>query len=215
MASRRDEPQAPALRNSSVTIEKILAAAAEEFAAKGIDATKIEHIARRAGISKQQIYHYFSGKDGIGSELLTAIARENFAKLLQIDFAGLGPEQAIRQYIGTVYDQFAGNPVIAVMTVDQSLHAGAQIRLHPDSQRLHALFSQRLGAALEAGKGAGVFSSQIDTEALEFMTTIIVTGCVSSRSMFVRFVGRDPVEDKGAAFWREYAISFILRALRP
>jgi hypothetical protein len=33
--------------------------------------------------------------------------------------------------------------------------------------------------------------------------------------MFVRFVGRDPADDQGAPFWRDYAISFILRALRP
>ena len=87
-----------ASRNSSVTIKKILAAAAAEFAAKGIDATKIEHIARRAGISKQLIYHYFSGKDRICSELLTSIARENFDKLLQIDFAGLGRALGVESY---------------------------------------------------------------------------------------------------------------------
>ena len=45
--------------------EKILVAALELFANKGYDATSIESIAKKAGISKGLIYNYFESKEKI------------------------------------------------------------------------------------------------------------------------------------------------------
>ena len=45
--------------------EKILAAALELFANKGYDATSIDSIAKKAGISKGLIYNYFESKKSI------------------------------------------------------------------------------------------------------------------------------------------------------
>src|ERR1700691_3314414 len=45
--------------------EKILSAALELFANKGYDATSIESIAKKAGISKGLIYNYYDSKKSI------------------------------------------------------------------------------------------------------------------------------------------------------
>ena len=45
--------------------EKILAAALELFANKGYDATSIDSIAKKAGVSKGLIYNYFESKEKI------------------------------------------------------------------------------------------------------------------------------------------------------
>src|SRR5580704_1281079 len=45
--------------------EKILSAALELFANKGYDATSIDSIAKKAGISKGLIYNYFESKKSI------------------------------------------------------------------------------------------------------------------------------------------------------
>jgi AcrR family transcriptional regulator len=62
MAPRRPE-QFEAIREKSR--EKILAAALELFGNKGYDATSIESIAKKAGISKGLIYNYFESKKSI------------------------------------------------------------------------------------------------------------------------------------------------------
>ncbi len=62
MAPRRPE-QFEELREKSR--EKILAAALELFANKGYDATSIDSIAKKAGISKGLIYNYFESKKSI------------------------------------------------------------------------------------------------------------------------------------------------------
>lgn len=201
-------------RDPSGTIRRIVEAARHEFAAHGFSGTKMEHIARRAQVSKQLVYLYFKSKDELYSEMLKLISRATYEKLLQIDFDGLDPEAAIRTYIEAVFDSFVADPVMAVVTLDQSLHGGAQIRLAPDARRMHDMLAQRLLGALERGRQSGVIGSHIDPPSLEFMTVIIVAGCVSSRGMFARHLGGHAFTDDSTEFWRDYAVSFILRALR-
>jgi len=207
-------PPRRASRDPSGTIRRIVDAARHEFAAHGFSGTKMEHIARRAQVSKQLVYLYYKSKDELYSEVLKVISRTTYERLLQIDFDGLDPEAAIRTYIEAVYDIFAADSAMAVVTLDQSLHEGAQIRLAPDARRMHAALSEKLLGALERGRKTGVIGSHIDPPSLEFMTVIIVSGCVASRGMFTRHLGGRVFIDDSSEFWRDYAASFILRALR-
>ncbi len=208
------DPKARGSRDPSGSVARILAAAREEFGANGFDGTRVEHIARRAKVSKQLVYLYFDGKSELYSELLKTISIESYTKLLKIDFDALDPQTAVRTYILSIYDQYRDDPVMAMVTLDQSLHNGAQIRLSPEAKRMHDAVSDRLGKVVERGKSAGLLNADVTMESLEFMTVIIVAGCVSSRGMFSRFLGRSLMDQDDPAFWRNYALSFILRALR-
>lgn len=53
------------LRDAARTRAKIMAAARDEFAAHGFAGARIEAIARRAGVAKQLLYHYFAGKEAL------------------------------------------------------------------------------------------------------------------------------------------------------
>ena len=61
-AARRDERRAA-----------ILAAALEEFAARGFAATRLDDIARRAGVAKGTIYLHFRDKESLFQELVRAM----------------------------------------------------------------------------------------------------------------------------------------------
>jgi AcrR family transcriptional regulator len=62
-------PRQPDLRRAALT-----SAAADLFASRGIEATTIDDIAARAGLSKGSFYHYFDNK----ADMLAAV-RERFA----------------------------------------------------------------------------------------------------------------------------------------
>lgn len=49
---------------------KLLSAAADEFAEKGIAGARVDSIAARAGVNKQLVYYYFGSKDGLYRALL-------------------------------------------------------------------------------------------------------------------------------------------------
>ncbi len=58
------------IRDAERTRRKILDAAKEEFFANGYTGARIESIAKRAGLNKQLIYHYFKGKDELINETI-------------------------------------------------------------------------------------------------------------------------------------------------
>ena len=53
--------------------EAILAAALDEFAARGFEAARLDDVARRAGIAKGTIYLYFRDKESLFQELVRAM----------------------------------------------------------------------------------------------------------------------------------------------
>ena len=63
-------------RDPEGTRRKILAAALQEFSAKGIDGARVDAIAARARVNKQLLYYYFGSKDG----LFRAVLRERLAE---------------------------------------------------------------------------------------------------------------------------------------
>ena len=52
-------------RNADRTKARILAAAIEEFAARGIAGARVDRIAEVAGCNKAMLYAYFGNKDGL------------------------------------------------------------------------------------------------------------------------------------------------------
>jgi AcrR family transcriptional regulator len=55
---------------SAARREAILSAALDEFSARGFAATRLDDVARRAGIAKGTIYLYFSDKESLFQELI-------------------------------------------------------------------------------------------------------------------------------------------------
>lgn len=58
---------------SAARRDAILAAALEEFSARGFEATRLDDVARRAGIAKGTIYLYFRDKESLFQELIRAM----------------------------------------------------------------------------------------------------------------------------------------------
>ena len=83
------------------TRSRILAAACDEFGARGFAATTVDRIARRARVNKAMIYYHFPNK----LALYTTIVRELYAQLLDklraIVSQPLTPEEKLDALIDT------------------------------------------------------------------------------------------------------------------
>jgi TetR/AcrR family fatty acid metabolism transcriptional regulator len=69
-------PAARPTRRSARTRERIIAAATEVFARRGVHGTRVADIAERAGIAYGLVYHHFRNKE----EILSAIFSERWAQ---------------------------------------------------------------------------------------------------------------------------------------
>jgi len=66
--------------SSGTAREAILEAAIEEFAERGYEGVRLEHVAHRAGFNRALIYRYFGDREG----LFHAALREQFARRAQL-----------------------------------------------------------------------------------------------------------------------------------
>ena len=63
-------------RPARVSPDRILAAAAAEFAERGFAGARVDRIARRARVNKAMLYYHFKSKEGLYRTLL----RQTFAR---------------------------------------------------------------------------------------------------------------------------------------
>jgi AcrR family transcriptional regulator len=117
MPSKRQRPGGPGRRplsrrgvsraqKTAARREAILAAALDEFSARGFAATRLEDVARRAAVAKGTIYLHFSDKEALFQELVRTMLGPLVASLEQLRTTDLP--------IRTVLERFADLFVIGI-----------------------------------------------------------------------------------------------------
>jgi AcrR family transcriptional regulator len=86
---------------------EILAAAFEVFAAHGYEATRIDDVARHAGIAKGTIYLYFRDKEQLFRAVLRSVVPIRLDAAIE-SFQGTG-EQLLREMLSRMYDRVVKN----------------------------------------------------------------------------------------------------------
>lgn len=87
---------------SAARREAILAAALDEFSARGFEATRLDDVAKRAGIAKGTIYLYFRDKESLFQELI----REMLTPLVGTIEAMGAADMPLAQVAGHIADLF-------------------------------------------------------------------------------------------------------------
>src|SRR2546423_6648399 len=80
----------------------ILAAALEEFSARGFAAMRLDDVARRAGVAKGTIYLYFRDKESLFQELVRAMLGPVVGALEAAPLADL-PARAVAETIADLF----------------------------------------------------------------------------------------------------------------
>ena len=104
----------------------ILAAASEEFAAKGFDATQTRDIALRAGVPKANLYYYFQSKENLYAKVLLGFVEpllEASAVLRESD----DPVVGLQAYIAARIRIAREHPHIAKVFSGELLLGGRQL----------------------------------------------------------------------------------------
>jgi AcrR family transcriptional regulator len=89
--------------------ERILTAATELFASRGFDATSVRNIAEKAGLSVPGMFHYFSSKEEILYEIMTAFMDNAYKKIMEIYAADIDPIEKLSEICKFYVEQYAGH----------------------------------------------------------------------------------------------------------
>jgi TetR/AcrR family transcriptional repressor of nem operon len=120
-------------RGNGATRIKLLEAACDEIRAKGYNATTVDDICRRAGVSKGSFFHHFASKDQLGVasvEQFGAMARALFAAA---PYSALGdPLERLLGYIdfriGLIYGDISGFSCLMGTSVQEVYSSHPEIR---------------------------------------------------------------------------------------
>ena len=92
-----NQPSTNAIRPLPDDLAERIDLAAQVFADNGLDATRIEHLAKATGIPRATLYYYFPGKEHILAHLLSRTLRQMTVKLAAAAAEpGMGRERLTR-----------------------------------------------------------------------------------------------------------------------
>lgn len=185
-------PGRPPRPDNAAMRGQLLDLATELFAARGVAATTIAHIAQRAGVTPAMVHYYFKSRD----QLIDAVVLERIVPVIGFVWApvplgqGAGqapvpdPAAAARAFIAEIVDRLvqcaAERPWLPSLWLHEVVNEGGQLRervlRHLPSDRLHAFAgliadSQRLGAITPGVEPRLVFLSILGLTLLPLATS--------------------------------------------
>jgi AcrR family transcriptional regulator len=105
--SRRPAARRRRVETGAARREAILAAALDEFSARGFAAARLDDVARRAGVAKGTIYLYFRDKEALFQELVRSVIGPlvaRFETTVEIDLpARVIAERVVELFVREVY----------------------------------------------------------------------------------------------------------------
>lgn len=141
---------------------QILAAALDLFAEKGYDATSVQEIVHRAGVTKGALYHYFAAKDDILFEIYGSVFADGVESMKRIRAAGLDPRSTLRSIIEDL--------IVNTAQAAKESAVFSRAVIDPESERWRAMqerwreYQDAVRQVIRDGQEAGVFSDATSPE---------------------------------------------------
>lgn len=136
--------------------QRILAAAATEFAARGYAGAGIDRIARRARLNKAMIYYHFTSKQA----LYRAILREMFlavgTRLRAVGASDRSSDEKLAGFLRAVLEEAQRRPYFPPIMLREVAEGGA--RLDPETLGLMSGVFQAVSAIVIQGQQRGTFA---------------------------------------------------------
>jgi len=139
----------------------ILEAAREEFGRYGPAGSRLERVARRAGVNKQLIFYYFGSKAG----LLQAVAEAAWSRVEAALTARAddSPLDALRLLVGRLATSASENRDVIRMALATSLDPADPVR--EVTRTVVGRLEQRLRELISEGQGLGYLRDDMDPAA--------------------------------------------------
>ena len=138
------------------TRDRLVAAAALEFAARGFDGATVDRIAARARLNKAMLYYHFHNKAALYRQILTAMFSALAERVEGIHREGVPPAEQIRRFVRAVADESAARPHFPAMWMREMAEGGRHLDEPVLAEAMRVL--QVLAAILGEGRDRGVFA---------------------------------------------------------
>lgn len=211
----RAKADASRARDPAATRARILAAAVEEFAARGFAGARVAAIAEAAGANKRMLYHYFGNKDGLYVAVLEHVYDRARSAEQALDLEQLPPFEAMERMVGFTFDSFVEDRTFIRLLNDENLNQARYLKRSAKVPKLHSPLIGMIELILRRGMDAGLFRR--DADPLELWISIAALSYFYFSNIYTlsTIFGRDLGASPALQERREHVVSVIMGYLRP
>lgn len=159
---RADVASKPKPRDAAATRARILDAALREFALKGLDAARVEDIAKFAGANRRMAYYYFHSKEG----LYLAALEVSYLQLVEVEEAinveALDPIEAIEAMVAAKFEHYVKFPYYVEFVKMENLYQARHLKMSRRIAEMRAPLITIIQRVLRRGEALGVFRKGVD-----------------------------------------------------
>lgn len=177
------------------TRQRILDAATEEFAARGIAGARVDRVAAASGMSKPMLYSHFGSKD----RLFDAVFAEHvIANGDRVPFTA----DDLPAYAALLYDDYLQDPALARLVMWKRLERDATGFLYPGLEGFQAGNIR----AIQAAQAAGRIRADLDPEDV---WSLLIATAASWAQVSITTVATAPEPDAVHARRRTALAAFV------
>jgi len=180
----------------------IVAAAIDEFAARGVKGASMDAIAARTHTTRALINYYFGSKEKLYIAVLERVYSEIRDAEGGLDLDHLAPVAAVRRIVEFTYNYYVEHEGFVRLVVAENQARGRHLRKSRAMRTLNRPIIERLARVIVRGEAEGVFRAGIDP--VEVHKAIAALGMFNVTNQYTF----------GAIFQREMGAKGNLRARR-
>lgn len=203
------KPKAPEANRA-----RIVAAAIDEFAARGFKGASMDAIAARTDTTRALINYYFGSKEKLYVAVLERVYGEIRDAEARLDLDHLAPEAAVRCIVAFTYNYYVTHEGFVRLVVAENQARGRHLRKSKAIRTLNRPIIDLLSRVIARGQEEGRFRRDVDP--VEVHKAIAALGIfnVANRYTFGAIFQRDMGAAGDVARRCEIVAEMILRYLR-
>ncbi|MGF1623468.1 MAG: TetR/AcrR family transcriptional regulator [Alphaproteobacteria bacterium] len=157
-----DAEARPRPRDAEATRARILQAAHDAFASKGLAGARVDEIAESADINKRMIYVYFGNKEQLFLTVLEEAYADMRAHERALNLTDLAPRQAIETLVTFTWTYYREHPGFLRLLNSENLHQARHVKASEKIKEMHFPFVGMAREILAKGVAAGEFRPGVD-----------------------------------------------------
>ena len=207
------KPKAPAANRASM-----LAAAIDEFAARGFKGASMDAIAARTHTTRALINYYFGSKE----KLYIAVLEQVYAEIREaegkLDLDHLAPVDAVRRIVEFTYNYYVEHEGFVRIVVAENQARGRQFKKSKAMRTLNRPIIDRLARVIERGQTKGMFRADVDPvevhKSIAALGMFNVTNQYTFGSIFQREMGSKGDVARRCGMVTDLILSYLTRGGR-
>jgi len=204
------KPKAPEANRAG-----IVAAAIDEFAARGFKGASMDAIAARTHTTRALINYYFGSKEKLYIAVLERVYAEIREAEAGLDLDHLPPLEAVRRIVEFTYNYYLSHEGFVRLVVAENQARGRHLKKSKAMRTLNRPIIDRLGRVIARGQAEGLFRADVDPveihKAIAALGMFNVTNQYTFGAIFQRDMGAKGDVRRRRAMVADLILSYLIK----